>query len=346
MCVKPLPTQDLEHVLRHTEALWKPARGRRIFITGGTGFFGSWLLESLAFCNRRLGLNLSATVLSRDPQAFLRKMPHMAGEGSIRFQRGDVLDFPFQAEQFDFILHAATPSSGDEARRRDLAANMVSGTERMLAFAQAAGASRFLFVSSGAIYGPQPVALDRLPESYIGKPETTYGQAKLTCEEICTECSKTTGIQLAIARCFAFVGPHLPLNEHFAIGNFIADALASRNIRVSGDGTPMRSYLYAADLIIWLWTLLLHPFDVIAQPHIYNVGSAQDISIRDLAQQVVEELDPSLGIEVTQQAVAGAPRQHYVPDVDRAKSQLGLAQIIGLREAIRRTASWHREQAS
>lgn len=329
--------------MRHTQALWETARGHRIFITGGTGFFGSWLLESLSFCNSRLKLNLSVTVLTRNPDAFIRRMPHMACEGSIRFLRGDILDFPFPAEHFDFIIHAATPTSGDEASSLDLPANVVAGTERMLAFAQSADARRFLFTSSGAVYGPQPATLTHVPESYIGKPGTPYGQAKLACEEMCLRCSQVCGIEFSIARCFAFVGPHLPLDQHFAIGNFIGDALAGRNIRIAGDGSPMRSYLYAADLAIWLWALLLQPNDVNSQMQIYNVGSGDAISIRDLAREVVEELNPSLGIEIAQQGASGAHRQQYVPNVSKAKSECGLWQTIGLRQAIRRTADWHRE---
>ncbi len=334
--------------MRHTQALWEPARGQRIFITGGTGFFGSWLLESLAFCNRRLNLNLSATVLSRNPDAFIRAMPHMAGEDSIRFLRGDILDFPFPAEHFHFIIHAATPSSGNEARQPDLPAKIIAGTERVLAFAQAAGARRFLFISSGAVYGPQPATLAHIPESYIGKPETAYGKAKLACEEMCLQCSLACGMEFSIARCFAFVGPHLPLDRHFAIGNFIRDALAGRNIRIAGDGTPMRSYLYAADLAIWLWTLLLRPLDANdakSRLRIHNVGSGEAISIRDLAREVIEEINPSLDIEIAQPTGAAALLQQYVPDVSKAESQLGLRQIIGLREAIRRTADWHRNRS-
>ena len=345
-CVKPLPTEDLEHVLRHTQALWGPAHGQRIFITGGTGFFGSWLLESLAFCNRKLNLNLSVTVLSRNPEAVIHRMPQIADGDSIRFLRGDILDFPFPAEHFDSIIHAATPTSGNKTRQPDLPANMIAGTERMLVFARTIGAQRFLFTSSGAAYGPQPVTISHLPESYLGKPGTPYGEAKLACERMCAQCAQTTSIQFAIARCFTFVGPHLPLDQHFAIGNFIADALAGRNIRIVGDGTPMRSYLYAGDLAIWLWTLLLQPFDASSRLQIYNVGSEEAISIRDLAHEVVKELNPSLGIEIAQQTVVGASRQQYVPDVSKAKSQLGLRQTIRLREAIRRTADWHREHSS
>jgi dTDP-glucose 4,6-dehydratase len=345
--VKPLPTEDLEDILRHTQGLWGPVRGQRIFITGGTGFLGSWLLESLAFVNRRLDLNLSATVLSRNPEAFLRQRPHLAGEDSIRFLRGDVTDFSipdgsFPDGRFDCVVHAATPSSGDEAYEPELAARMIAGMERVLAIARSAGAQRFLFTSSGAVYGRQPANLSHVPESYAGKPETPYGEAKLACEQRCAEFAQATSGQVSIARCFAFVGPHLPLDRHFAIGNFIADALAGRNIRIAGDGTPMRSYLYAADLAVWLWTLLLSPFGGKDRVRTCNVGSEDAISIHDLARAVADELNPSLQIEIAQEAVPGTPRQQYVPDVSRAESELGLRPRVGVREAIRRTADWHR----
>ncbi|MGD0481455.1 MAG: NAD-dependent epimerase/dehydratase family protein, partial [Terracidiphilus sp.] len=123
---------------------------------------------------------------------------------------------------------------------------------------------------------------------------------------------------------------------------FIADALAGRNIAVRGDGTPMRSYLYGADLAIWLWTMLLHESLPGSNPHVFNVGSGEAISIHDLAQVVVEELDPSLKMEVAKAPIAGEPRLQYVPDVHSAENCLGLRQTIGLRDAIRRTAAWYR----
>jgi dTDP-glucose 4,6-dehydratase len=159
---------------------------------------------------------------------------------------------------------------------------------------------------------------------------------------MCSLVARESGIDFIIARCFTFVGPHLPLNQHFAIGNFIADALAGRNIAVRGDGTPMRSYLYGADLAIWLWTMLLHESLPGPNPHVFNVGSGEAIGIRDLAQVVVEELDPSLKVEVAQAPIPGEPRLQYVPDVCRADDCLGLRQSIALREAIRRTAAWYR----
>ncbi len=79
--------------------------------------------------------------------------------------------------------------------------------------------------------------------------------------------------------CWAFCGPHLPLHAHFAIGNFIGDVMAGRPIRIPGDGTPRRSFLYGSDLAIWLWTML---FKTSLQVPI-NVGLREEISILDRA---------------------------------------------------------------
>ena len=159
---------------------------------------------------------------------------------------------------------------------------------------------------------------------------------------MCSTFAQDSKIDVTIARCFSFVGPHSPLNQHFAIGNFVGDALAGRNIAIRGDGTPLRSYLYGADLAIWFWTLLFRVEQSSSKLSVFNVGSGDAISILDLAQLVVRELDPSLRIELAQEPVAGAPCLRYVPDARKAEVCLGLRPTIGLGEAIRRTAAWYR----
>ena len=343
----PLAVLDLEEILACTRPLWLKARGRRLFISGGTGFLGTWLLESLAYCNRELDLNLSATVLSRNPVAFADRMPHLVKDPCIRLLQGDVRDFTFPEESFDYILHAAASTYAAAAQQPlELRSTILAGTERMLALAESRGARNFLYLSSGAVYGRQPEYLSHIPEDFLASsdcpvPLTAYGEAKRAAEQLCTASARASDTRCTIARGFAFVGPHLPLNQHFAIGNFIADALARRTILIRGDGTPIRSYLYAADAAIWLWTMLLDETQSGPTPRVFNVGSAEAISIRDLAQAVVEELDPSLKIEVALKAAPGEPPERYVPDIGRAASCLGLRPKIGLREAIRRTAAWH-----
>ena len=169
--VKPLATEDLEHILTHTRPLWEEARGRRIFLSGGTGFFGAWLLESLVYCNRRLNLDLSATVLSRNPDAFRRRMPHLPFNDCIRMLYGDVRNFAFPHGNFEFAIHAAAPTTEHAVRGpQELLDVLEQGTRRMLEFFRMRGAKKFLFASSGAVYGKQPEYLSHIPEEYLAGP--------------------------------------------------------------------------------------------------------------------------------------------------------------------------------
>ena len=206
----------------------------------------------------------------------------------------------------------------------------------MLVFAKRCGAGRLLYVSSGAVYGPQPTGVSHLPETFEGEPDTAYGEGKKQAEAMCLEASDGR-FECVIARPFAFVGPHLPLDAHFAVGNFIRDCLENRPVVIRGDGTPLRSYLYAAELAEWLLTILLRGRHGSA----YNVGSEEAISIRNLAHLVRERAGTSNEIIVESTHDPDLPVQRYVPSTQRAQLELGLRQRISLPEAIDRTLSWH-----
>jgi dTDP-glucose 4,6-dehydratase len=218
---------------------------------------------------------------------------------------------------------------------------IVGGTRRTLELARRSGARRFLLTSSGAVYGRQPAELTHVPEERAGGPDPAdagqvYAEAKRAAEMLCAVYADAH-LRPTIARCFAFVGPYLPLESHFAVVSFIRDALQGGPIRVSGDGTPYRSYLYAADLAIWLWTILLR--GTAMRP--YNVGSAAAVTIEGLARVVAETIGPGLSIEVARQSMAGMPAERYVPDVTRAEAELGLRPLVSLSDGIRRTVAWH-----
>ncbi len=200
---------------------------------------------------------------------------------------------------------------------------------------------RLLFTSSGAVYGAQPPQLLHIPEDYSGAPLATnpasaYGQAKRVSEFLCTMYARQYGFDALIARLFAFSGPYLPLDLNFAVGNFVRDAVRHEPIQVKGDGTPYRSYLYAADMAAWLWTILVRGGS--ARP--YNVGSGEAISIAELAKTVAKVAGPGMEVEIASEPVAGVPAARYVPSVDRAGEELGLRAAIPFEAGIRRMMEW------
>ena len=335
---------DLDHVLAHTRDLWEELRGRRIFITGGTGFFGCWLLESFAHANDLLGLNACAVVLTRDPAAFRKKAPHLAARHDLEFIQGDVRTFAFPSGQFAYVIHAATEASAklNAEAPQAMLDTIIGGTSHVLDFAGRCGVRKLLLTSSGAVYGKQPPELTHIPEDYPGAPDpllpgSAYGEGKRVSEHLCAVHSLRHGYEVKIARCFAFVGPHLPLDAHFAIGNFIRDGMAGGPIHVKGDGTPFRSYLYAADLVIWLWTILLR-----GQPcRSYNVGSETDLTIQEIARAVAVATRPAVTVLVAREPVPGKPVERYIPATQRAQIELGLKEHFGLAESIQRTMQWH-----
>ena len=313
----------------------------RLLLTGGTGFFGKSILRHHLSLGKSTEREIA--VLSRNPEQFLADHPEFSRHPSITFMKGDIQQrdaLPW-TQSFTHVLHAATDSTiGPSLTPLQRYDQIVEGTRNILDLAVATGARRFLLTSSGAIYGPQPADLAAIPEHWPGSPplaeaSTAYGQAKRAAEHLCALFAEQHGLETVIARCFAFVGPDLPLNVHFAIGNFIRDALSAHAISVAGDGTPLRTYLHQADLAHWLLTLLER-----GRPgETYNVGSDELTSIADLAHLVRDLLAPEKPVHILGKPDPGAARNRYVPDIRKAQQQLGLSVTVPLAEAIRRTGA-------
>lgn len=309
---------------------------KHLFITGGTGFFGRALLRHF-----RQHESFEISILSRDPDRFLKTYPEF--RNFKNWVQGDVMDprsLP-RERYFSHVIHAAADSTlGPKLRPMDRYDQIVTGTKNVLDLAVAVGAKRFLLTSSGGVYGPQPFSMALIPEDYCGMPDplnphNAYGVAKRMAEHLCVLYQDKHGIDTIVARCFAFVGRDLPLDVHFAIGNFIRDALWRDEITVSGDGTAVRSYLDQSDLAVWLMTLLEK-----GKPgRAYNVGSDKPIAIADLARLVRDTISPNKKVNIMgEPSATDANRSVYVPDITRAKEELGLGVTVALEDAIRNTA--------
>ena len=341
-----LPKEDLDLVVSLIPEFLSKFSGARFFVTGGTGCIGSWMLESLQHANDTAGCKMELLVLSRDPDMARRNAPHIFNRGDTKLISGDVRALQTSVGKFDLCIHAATDvnSSLKAANPLQVFDSVVQGTRRVLDLATTAGASRMLLTSSGAIYGVQPTDLLLLPETYAGAPDllatnAAYGNSKRAAEWLSLAHSSQSQLQICIARIFAVIGPGLPLNDGFAAGNFVRDAMAGDAIKIQGDGRPLRSYLYMADVIVWLLRIL--GFGHAGQA--YNVGSEQALSISELAGKVVNAAGNHVSVSTSLRGDEAVPPARYVPETRKAREELGLAEYTSIDVALRKTMAWSRD---
>ena len=268
-------------------------------------------------------------VLSRHPDRFLRQNPQFTTVKNFSFLQGDIRDFHIpDSIPIGQIIHAATPVD-DSMDDNELQSIIVEGTAHVLDIAKAKQVKRILYISSGAVYGIQPDDVARIPETQRCNPLTVYGKSKLEAEKMCL----ASGVETVIVRCFAFVGKYLPKDKRYAIGNFIDDCMRERPIIIQGDGTALRSYLYADDLVEWLMTAL----EMGIAGRVYNVGSETAYSIREIAGHV----KTALGID-NSILILGKPQQQgkvsrYIPDTSRIKTELNVKEKYSLDEMLKRS---------
>lgn len=302
-------------------------KGKKILITGGTGFFGQWLLYFLIHLNSKFTLQIELFCLSRDSNSFLVKHPHIKTQDFIQWANVDIkhefnLDFiP------DFVFHMATDVPVNKANNtKESYDSIVSGTKNVLSFlSKKKHKVKLLLTSSGAVYGKQPVEISHLVESYIGTEgpageESFYAKAKKISEEMCAlQVKNNAYIECVFARCFAFSGPFLAQDKNFAIGNFVGNLIQNKDIVVLGNGSALRSYMYGADLVLWLVMLLIEGQNGEA----YNVGSDDAISIGDLANKVAS-FNPQIRVDIKKVITPEDVLEQYVPSIEKAKNNLDL----------------------
>ena len=336
-----------------------------ILLTGGTGFFGLWLIELIDWLRRTHRIDINLHVVSRDPEAILFQRPIYHNRKWLSFISGDVRSFEPPSGKIDYVIHAAADTSVSASRQPlELFDVICSGASHVFKTAHFLGAHRVLLVSSGAVYGPylfenilQELEQGIIDPVYVSKKygsvelggfekiseiaktapdplklSSAYGEGKRVSEALGAYIAHTTDLQIVTARCFAFIGAGLPLDGHFAIGNFIRDAIKGRDISLNSTGRTERSYMYAADLAIWLFTLLLKG----RAGEAYNVGSDQKIDILSTARLVRDQLSPEQQITFANKASNDA--SFYVPDIKKAHIELGLNSWTPLDLAVRRTA--------
>jgi dTDP-glucose 4,6-dehydratase len=336
----PLLPEDTTTIDEIPEVVWDRLRGSRILVTGGTGFVGTWLIAGLARANRVHRLGASIVVVSRHPEAFLDREPWVRQEAWVTFSQGDARRLPTPLGDFSHAILGAAPADAKVTRERpqSVMETVLSGAAGVLRAVPKASA---LLLSSGAVYGEGEHRPDLIPEGFRGSldwldPSNAYHEAKRAAEAMTMAAGVESGMNVTIARLFAFHGPWLPTDRHFAVGNFIRDAIDGHDIVIRGDGTPVRSYLYAADMLAWLLTILARG----ESGRAYNVGSGRGVSVSELADLVAATMPTAPRVRILGEPGAGGGGQRYVPDVTRARDELGLLESVSLEDGLARTVRW------
>ncbi len=341
--MNPILAEDVQYIAKQLNAETEVLKNSSIFITGGTGYFGKNILEAIMHLNAEQKLNVKLFILTRNKQRFLDQHPRFNHPNFVYIEN-DVAEFVFPNEPLHYIIHgAAEVAKLDKTDELDVLETAYFGTKKLLELAKEKKVKGFLFMSSGAIYGNQPFDLPAIPESYGGGPDITklnasYGEGKRMGEYLCQYYGQKFNVPVKIGRCFAFVGPYMPLNAQFAFGNFIQNAMHDETISMQSDGSSLRTFLYTADLVCWFFKLLLNGKNMVP----YNIGGAtKEISILEIAQYVSQSFDNKIKIEVLQKEKS-ANRGRYIADVSAIMKDLNITSVIGLEESLDRTVKYYK----
>ena len=323
-------------------------QNKSIFLTGGTGLFGIWLLEFLSYLDST-GFGIGEIhILSRDPRNFLTKRQHLIGNKKFIWHQGDMTNFKLNVDDVSYAIHgAATSASETYASYQNLKKfrENIQSVENFLDNTTSQKIPRVMYISSGSVYGqtssphPKPLLEDNTSAPTTDNIGHSLGHAKRVGELLFFLRQEQTDYSFSIARCFSFVGPMIPLDIHYAVGNFLLNALREEPIQIRGDGSAIRSYMYLGDLVIWLLTILL----IGKSGQIYNVGSNESVTILQLAMTVDSLSRTRAGIQTASlnKDYSYSSQRFYLPDISKANRELSLKIQTPLKEALERTLNFY-----
>ncbi|MEZ4814787.1 MAG: NAD-dependent epimerase/dehydratase family protein [Bdellovibrionota bacterium] len=336
----------LEILEDHHEEL-SPLKGKTLVITGGTGFLGTWISEVIATLNDEYSYGTQLTLIARGTDHFKNAKKHLAERKDVHLIKSDVRNLTELPKETDWLVHAASnPDNRFHATNPiETMSAIADGTSAVLRAAdRCENIKMFLNVSSGLIYGSLPLEVKAVAETYNGAPvsgstASAYAAAKRYAETFVAAARTQAQIPCMSVRPFAFLGPYQSLETPWALNNFLHDALAGNPVRVFGDGQSVRSYLYGSDAAFWILKILTHG----QSGDCYNVGSAEGVSLEQLARKIASCFDPAPEIRLktsnTVQQVSS-----FVPDLSLAIKKHALEVKVSLDSALKKTIQWHQNK--
>lgn len=320
---------------------FKELHEKTILITGGTGFFGAWLLSLFYQLNKTQLVNV--VVVSRNPDRFLNRYQQYKNKSWLRFIKKEILQLTKIDLNVDFVIHAAAGTSiSDHEQHYTMLHEIIQNGDHIIKKSTDAGVEKLLIISSGAVYGKQPADTIKVSEGHSLAcssldPFSAYGEGKRCIELFGAIASKTSHLHVTSARCFTFSGAGLPLNQQYALGNFVYSALFEKQLHITGNGKTIRSYLHGADLAAHLLLVLLKG----ERCEAYNIGSGEPVTIKELAEKVRDLLSPGKKIYFAHTEKNTENISRYLPDITKVKT-LGAKETISLESSILNMADYAR----
>lgn len=308
--------------------------GKKLLITGGAGFIGSWLCDVL--------VSFGAEVTAVDDLSTGRKgnVDHLAKNPKFKLLQCDACTFQSK-EKFDFIFHMAAHASPEDYQKHPIETLQASafGSANVAELARKNDAT-VLFASTSEVYGDAEVV--PTPESYWGKvnpigPRSCYDEGKRFAEALFLAYYRQYGLDVRIPRIFNSYGPRLREDGLYgrAVSRFIKQALADKPITVYGDGKQTRSFCYITDTVTGL--MLLTASDN-ARGEVVNVGNSKEVTILELAKRI-RELTKSSSKLIFHPLPKDDPRRRC-PDTSKVEKLLGWRPRISLESGLKRTVEW------
>ncbi len=306
----------------------------RILVTGGAGFLGSHLCDSL------LEKGTDVVCVDNFFSGSKNNIRHLFSDPYFELIRHDIIHPLFL--EVDKIYHLACPASPIHYQYNAIKTikTSVMGTINMLGLAKRIKA-RILLASSSEVYGDP--ALHPQPESYWGNVNpiglrSCYDEGKRVAETLMMDYHRQNKVSTKIVRIFNTYGPRMAINDGRVVSNFIVQALRGKNLTLYGDGSQTRSFCYVSDLIQAL--IMMMEKEDFSEP--VNLGNPTEFTILELAEKIIKLTKSSS--KIIYKPLPSDDPARRCPDITLAQEKLGWTPKIGFEEGLLKTIEYFREK--